>query len=38
MPHSVYPFYTSDDYRITVSGNVNFSWDLYMVKYLHGNT
>lgn len=25
MPHSVYPFYTSDDYRITVSGNVNFS-------------
>ena len=25
MPHAVYPFYTSDDYRITVSGNVNFS-------------
>ena len=25
MPHTVYPFYTSDDYRITVSGNVNFS-------------
>lgn len=25
MPHSVYPFYTSDDYRITVSGNVNFA-------------
>jgi len=24
MPHSVYPFYSSDDYRITVSGNVNF--------------
>lgn len=24
MPHSVYPFYTSDDYRITVSGNVSF--------------
>ena len=25
MPHTVYPFYTSNDYRITVSGNVNFS-------------
>lgn len=24
MPHSVYPFYSSDDYRVTVSGNVNF--------------
>ncbi len=22
--HLVYPFYTSDDYRITVSGNINF--------------
>ena len=22
--HYVYPFYTSDDYRITVSGNINF--------------
>ncbi len=26
MPHAVYPFYTSDDYRITVSGNINF-WE-----------
>jgi hypothetical protein len=25
MTHTVYPFYTSDDYRITVSGNINFS-------------
>jgi len=25
MPHSVYPFYSSDEYRITVSGNVNFA-------------
>ena len=25
MPHTVYPFYNSDEYRITVSGNVNFS-------------
>lgn len=25
MPHAVYPFYSSDEYRITVSGNVNFS-------------
>jgi len=24
MPHTVYPFYSSDSYRITVSGNVNF--------------
>jgi hypothetical protein len=24
LQHLVYPFYTSDDYRITVSGNVNF--------------
>lgn len=24
MQHMVYPFYTSDDYRITVSGNIKF--------------
>ena len=24
MYHGVYPFYTSDDYRISVSGNFNF--------------
>lgn len=24
LPHSVYPFYTSDDYRISVSGNFQF--------------
>ena len=24
LKHQVYPFYTSDDYRITVSGNVTF--------------
>jgi len=24
LKHQVYPFYTSDDYRITVSGNVSF--------------
>ena len=24
LQHLVYPFYTSDDYRITVSGNINF--------------
>jgi|TARA_Y100000289_G_C3913087_1_gene145801 hypothetical protein len=23
LPHLVYPFYTSDDYRITVSGNIS---------------
>ena len=23
--HCVYPFYTSDDYRITISGNVKFN-------------
>ena len=23
VQHGVYPFYTSDDYRITVSGNVS---------------
>lgn len=27
LPHSVYPFYTSDDYRITVSGNFRFMVD-----------
>ena len=25
LKHLVYPFYTSDDYRITVSGNISFS-------------
>jgi hypothetical protein len=25
MFHTVYPFYTSDDYRITISGNIKFS-------------
>ena len=25
MFHTVYPFYTSDDYRITISGNLKFS-------------
>jgi len=25
MCHTVYPFYTSDDYRITISGNLKFS-------------
>lgn len=24
VPHQVYPFYTSDDYRISISGNFNF--------------
>ena len=27
--HEVYPFYTSDDYRITVSGNLKFDTSLY---------
>lgn len=27
LPHSVYPFYTSDDYRISVSGNFRFLVD-----------
>ena len=25
MPHMVYPFYTSDDVRITASGNIRFA-------------
>lgn len=24
MKHAVYPFYTSDDYRVTISGNIDF--------------
>jgi len=27
MPHLVYPFYTSDEYRITVSGNIALNVD-----------
>lgn len=26
MMHQVYPFYTSDDYRITISGNLSIQW------------
>ena len=24
LNHQVFPFYSSDDYRITVAGNINF--------------
>ena len=27
VQHEVFPFYTSDDYRITISGNVSFDVD-----------
>ena len=25
LNHQVYPFYTSDEYRITISGNIGFA-------------
>ena len=25
MNHQVYPFYTSDEYRVSISGNIGFS-------------
>lgn len=30
--HCVYPFYTSDDYRITISGNIKFKTDAKNIK------
>jgi len=27
LAHCVYPFYTSDDYRISISGNIKFDSD-----------
>jgi len=38
LPHSVNPFYTSDDYRITVSGNISLSVNGSKYENKYANT